>query len=84
MYLFDKLNEYSILRPEFKFMFYDIVRTVTIQIIAQFLFSMNNPSISFLNSTFIQTSIYLCIGVITFWLIIYKLLLSQNLIRINI
>ena len=84
MYLFDKLNEYSILRPEFKFMFYDIVRTVTLQIIAQFLFSMNNPSISFLNSTFIQTSIYLCIGVITFWLIIYKLLLSQNLIRINI
>ena len=84
MYLFDKLNEYSILRPEFKFMFYDIVRTVTVQIIAQFLFSMNNPSISFLNSTFIQTSIYLCIGVITFWLIIYKLLLSQNVIRINI
>ena len=84
MYLIDKLNEYSILRPEFKYMFYDIARTITVQIIAQLLFSMNNPSISFLNNTFIQTSIYLCIGVITFWLIIYKLLLSQNLIRIDI
>ena len=47
MYLFDKLNEYSILHPEFKPMFYDVVRTITIQVIAQLLFSANNPSVSF-------------------------------------
>ena len=84
MYLFDKLNEYSILHPEFKPMFYDIIRTNTIQVIAQLLFSANNPSVSFFNSTFIHTSLYLCIGVIVFWLIIYKLLLSQNVFELNI
>ena len=79
MYLFDKLNEYSILHPEFKPMFYDVVRTITIQVIAQLLFSANNPSVSFFNNTFVQTSLYLCIGVVVFWLLVYKFLLTQNI-----
>ncbi len=78
MNLLDKINEHSKTHPEFKPMLYDILRTITIQIIAQLLFSINNPSISFLNNTFIQSSIYLCIGVIVFWLIVYRLLLSYN------
>ena len=78
MYVLDKINEYSKINPEFKPMFYDILRTITIQVIAQLLFSINNPSISFLNNTFIQSSIYLCIGVIVFWLIVYRLLISYN------
>jgi len=82
MYLIDKLNEYSILHPEFKPMFYDLLRTITIQVIAQLLFSANNPSVSFLNNTFLQTSLYLCIGVIVFWLIVYKILLSQNVFNL--
>ena len=82
MYLIDKLNEYSILHPEFKPMFYDLLRTITIQVIAQLLFSANNPSVSFLNNTFFQTSLYLCIGVIVFWLIVYKILLSKNVFSI--
>ena len=73
MYLLDKINEYSKTNPEFKPMFYDILRTITIQVIAQLLFSINNPSISFFDNIFIETSIYLCIGVALFWLIIYKL-----------
>ncbi len=82
MYLIDKLNEYSILHPEFKPMFYDLLRTITIQVIAQLLFSANNPGVSFLNNTFLQTSLYLCIGVIVFWLIVYKILLSQNVFNL--
>ena len=84
MYLFDKLNEYCMVHPEIKPMFYDIVRTITIQIVAQLLFSMNNPAVSFFNNTFLQTSVYLCIGVIMFWLIVYKILLSQDIFRLNI
>ncbi len=84
MYLIDKINEYSILNPEFKIFFVDLVRTITIQIVAQLLFSINNPSVSFLNSTFLQTSTFLCIGVIAFWLIVYKILISYNLVKLNI
>ncbi len=84
MYLIDKINEYSILNPEFKIFFVDLVRTITIQIVAQLLFSINNPSVSFLNSTFLQTSTFLCVGVIAFWLIVYKMLISYNLVKLNI
>ena len=41
MYLLDKINEYSMLHPEFRPMFYDVIRTITIQVIAQLLFSIN-------------------------------------------
>ena len=40
---------------EIKLLTYDVIRTITIQIITQFLFSMNNPSISFISDTFFQT-----------------------------
>jgi hypothetical protein len=84
MYLVDKMNEYSILYPEFKPLFYDLLRTITIQVVAQLLFSLNNPSVSFLNSTFIQTSVYLCVGVTAFWMVVYKFLLSQNSFKLDI
>ena len=79
MYLLDRINEYSIINPEFKPMFYDVIRTITIQVVVQLLFSINNPSISFFSNTFLQSSIYLCIGVIVFWLIIYKIIISSNI-----
>lgn len=84
MYLVDKMNEYSALYPEFKPLFYDLLRTITIQVVAQLLFSLNNPSVSFLNSTFIQTSVYLCVGVTAFWMVVYKFLLSQNSLKLDI
>lgn len=84
MYLIDKVNEYSILYPEVKPMFYDLLRTITVQLVTQLLFSINNPSVSFLNSTFVQTSIYLCTGVVAFWMVVYKFFISQNLIKLDI
>ena len=84
MYLINKMNEYSILYPEVKPMFYDIFRTLTMQIVAQLLFSMNNPNVAFLNGTFVQTTLYLCIGVGAFWMVVYKFLLSQNAFKLDI
>jgi len=84
MYLIDKMNEYSIIYPEVKPLFYDLLRTITIQVVAQLLFSLNNPSVSFLNSTFVQTSIYLCVGVIAFWMVVYRFLLYQNSFKLDI
>ena len=68
---------------EIKLLTYDIIRTITIQIITQFLFSMNNPSISFISDTFFQTTLFLCIGIISFWLIVYKIFL-ENTIKLDI
>jgi hypothetical protein len=53
-------------------MTYDILRIVTLQIITQALFCMNNKEIRFFNSTFIQTILFLCISIIFYWLIIKK------------
>jgi hypothetical protein len=84
MYLIEQLNEYSTQNPEFKPLFYDLLRTIIVQVVVQLLFSFNNPSVAFLNTTFIQTSIYLCVGVAVFWMIAYKFLLSQNLFKLDI
>ena len=57
-----------------KFAFYDISRVFTIQVITQFLFVMNNSNISFFNVKFISTLIFLCIGILFYWLVIRKLI----------
>ena len=41
----------------------DIVRIVTIQLITQLLFFLNNNNVSFFNTTFLKTVVFLCIGV---------------------
>jgi len=82
MFIIDKMNQFSILYPEIKPLFYDILRIITMQTVAQLLFSINNPSVSFLNKTFVQTVIYLSIGVSVFWLVIYKFIITQNAFKL--
>jgi len=82
MFIIDKMNQLSILYPEIKPLFYDILRIITMQTVAQLLFSINNPSVSFLNKTFVQTVIYLSIGVSVFWLVIYKFIITQNAFKL--
>ena len=53
-------------------MIYDILRTITIQIVAQFMYVMNNPNESFFTSNFILTTLFICLGIMVFWLIIFK------------
>ena len=79
MNLFDKLNNYSLTNPEVKPLVYDVLRTVTVQIVTQLLISSNSPSVSFLSETFIQTTLFLCIGVVSFWLVVYKFLIQTPL-----
>ena len=51
----------------------DIIRMVTIQVVTQFLFVMNNKNVSFFNMTFLKTTIFICLSVVIYWLIIRRL-----------
>ena len=73
IYEFIETNEESL--P----MIYDIIRTITVQIIVQILFTMNNPSVSLMSITFIQTTLFLILGIMVFWLIIYKFISTNYL-----
>jgi len=66
--------------PEVKYMIYDITRLLTLQIFTQLMVSMNSTSISFFSGTFIQTNIFLCIGIMIYWLIIYKMKTFKELV----
>ena len=60
-------------------MIYDMIWTITIQVIVQVLFTMNNPSVSIMSITFIQTTLFLILGIMIFWLIIYKFISTNYL-----
>ena len=75
----ENINTYINDNPEYKPLLYDILRLLTIQIISQLLFTINNSEHKFLSERFLHTLIYLLIGTLIFWLIIYKTLLSYKL-----
>lgn len=52
----------------------DLFRIVTLQIVTQGLFCLNNKEISFFNQHFLQTVLFLSISVIFYWMIIRKIL----------
>ena len=53
----------------------DVIRMSVIQIVAQLLFVMANPSQkSMFSETFIQTLFFLLIGIAVYWLIIRKVI----------
>jgi len=54
----------------------DIIRLTVIQLVAQLLFFMTNPTRNPLFSDiFIQTLFYLLIGIVVYWLIIRKIII---------
>ena len=67
-----KLKTFNDENKEMIPMIYDILRTVTIQIVAQFMYVMNNPNEGFFTSNFILTTLFICLGIMVFWLIIFK------------
>ena len=73
MTIMDELIKKTKTNPEIAPLIYDILRTLTMQFFVQFMFYINNPNVSLLSPIFIQTTIFLIIGVIVFWLIVYKL-----------
>tara|TARA_Y100000814_G_scaffold253472_1_gene201109 strand:- start:893 stop:1168 length:276 start_codon:yes stop_codon:yes gene_type:complete len=62
-------------------MIYDILRTITMQIVVQSLVVASNPSITFMSSGFIQVTLFLILGTMVFWMIIYKFLSKNNIIN---
>ena len=57
MFIIDKMNQYSILYPEVKPLFYDILRIITIQTVVRCYLVLMILQYHFLNKTFIQTII---------------------------
>ena len=53
---------------------YDVIRMITIQVITQFLFVMNGNNISFFNMQFIKTTIFICLSIMIYWLIVKKII----------
>tara|TARA_B100001094_G_scaffold325480_1_gene379878 strand:+ start:1866 stop:2117 length:252 start_codon:yes stop_codon:yes gene_type:complete len=62
-------------------MVYDIIRTITIQIVVQSLVVTNNTGISFFSSEFLQISLFLILGIMVFWMVVYKFTTKNNLIE---
>ena len=65
------------INSEYKEMVDDIIRMTCIQIITQFLFCMSNPSVSFINSIFIKTLIFIILSIIIYWVIIKKIIIIE-------
>ena len=67
---------------EIKPMIFDIIRLLTMQIITQFLISMNNSaSSSFFTREFIQITLFLVLSLMVFWMIVYKFLKKNETIE---
>ena len=71
----DIFNSFDFKSEENINMIQDIVRIITLQVVTQSLFVMNNNNISFFNMTFIKTVIFLCLAILIYWLIIRKLII---------
>ena len=70
----DSLYKFNIsINKKNKHMINDIIRMVTIQVMTQFLFVINNNSVSFFNMTFFKTTIFICLSIVIYWLIIRRL-----------
>ena len=69
--------------PDIKFMIYDIFRMLTLQISTQIMFTVYNPSVSLFNMTFLLTTLFLCISICMFWLIVKKMFVSDVIEKKN-
>ena len=66
---------------EIKPMIFDILRLVTMQVLVQFLVSINNPKSSFITGEFIQVTLFLILSLMVFWMVVYKFINKNNLIE---
>ena len=66
---------------EIKPMIFDILRLVTMQVLVQFLVSINNPKSSFITGEFIQVTLFLILSLMVFWMVVYKFINKNNIIE---
>ena len=78
MIILEKIKELTKESPEKLILTYDIIRTIIIQFIVQLLFSVNDKSLKLLSPIFLQTTFYLCVGIIFFWMAIYRLFINYD------
>jgi hypothetical protein len=57
---------------EIRPMIFDILRLVTMQLVTQFLVSINTPKKNFLTMEFIQVTLFLILSLMVFWMVVYK------------
>ena len=51
---------------------YDVIRLIIMQLVSQILFSSINKDIKLFNIVFLLSTLFLSIGLIIFWMFIYK------------
>jgi hypothetical protein len=58
----------------------DVIRITVIQVIAQFLFSLvrQEASFKFMSDIFVQTILFLLVGVLFYWLIVTKIITIKS------
>jgi hypothetical protein len=77
----NELNDNFFSKDEMMLMIYDVLRTLTMQLVVQGLVVANNKGISFLSTEFIQVTLFLILGILVFWMIVYKYLSKNNIIE---
>lgn len=68
-------------KDEIYFMIYDVLRTLTMQLVVQGLVVANNSGMSLISTEFIQVTLFLILGIIVFWMVVYKYLSKNNIIE---
>ena len=72
-------------KPEYIDFINDLSRMIIIQVVIQFLFYLNNPSLGFFTGDFFLLIIYICLGVCVYWLLFKKLInFAVNREQINV
>tara|TARA_Y100000996_G_scaffold407615_1_gene385444 strand:- start:2405 stop:2647 length:243 start_codon:yes stop_codon:yes gene_type:complete len=66
---------------EIKPMIFDILRLITMQVLVQFLVSVNNPKVSFFTTEFLQVTLFLTLSLMVFWMVVYKYFNKNNIIE---
>ena len=66
---------------EIKPMIFDILRLITMQVLVQFLVSVNNPNVPFLTTEFLQVTLFLTLSLMVFWMVVYKYFNKNNIIE---
>jgi hypothetical protein len=66
---------------EIKPMIFDILRLLTMQVITQFLISMNSSTSSFFTVEFVQVTLFLILSLMVFWMVVYKFLKKNETIE---
>ncbi len=73
----DSLYVVNVSNKEYVEFINDIVRMVTIQVMIQFLFSINSEGVAFFSVDFFLLLLYIVLGVCVYWLIVKRLVMFK-------